>query len=215
MHPLDPSDPQDSAATRAWLPDALARLAARRRERIGVLEGAPMHAIAHLLHAAGRDGTVDVLPAEPRAWPTGRYDAVWVGWTTPTAGNPALGIDLARTALRPGGRLVIDLPALRWSDDLEALRPLLGELGVAPVPGLDLEPLQQALVAAGLRDVRVTARTCVADLPDAHELVDLALADAPPGVDGAALHLLALRQLAGRTAPVASVFRRIQGLARR
>ena len=46
VHPLDQSDTQDSAATRAWLPDALARLAARRRERIGVLEGAPLGDLA-------------------------------------------------------------------------------------------------------------------------------------------------------------------------
>lgn len=206
---MPPQHPH-SAAALCWLADALARLAPRRRERIAVLEGTPTEAVDALQRAVGSDGLVSPLDATAGR---GRFDAVFGGWLRPALDAETCA-EHVRQGLRPGGRAVLDLPTEHWNDDLEALRPLLRDCGVDLPTGTAADTLETSLRAIGLRDLAVVARTCVAELDETDELLDLALA-AQPSADVAAVRLLLLRRLAGRQPPVATVFRRVQVLAKR
>ncbi len=81
---------------------------------------------------------------------------------------------LARANLRPGGRLVVDLPGTEFSPDLAACLAELAEpMDLAPLRGPAEEDLAQSLRQAGLRRVTAALGVHLLALGTPQDLVDL------------------------------------------
>src|SRR5690606_13237764 len=137
-----------------WLAHALRLVAVERRERVLVLGELPVPALLHLARACGESGRVVAPFATDVACPrhpalvcvpigsnasvaTGAFDVVFAAPAVPPDMPPATLLAAARSALRPGGRLLVDLPARLWSDDFVRLQPLLESYGVHLPEGSD------------------------------------------------------------------------------
>lgn len=217
-----------------WLLDVLASAAVGRRERVLILGDLPRAAVLLLQRSVGPDGVVAAALASPDApadasapalrsglASSRRFDAVLAAPLGPRALEDRDGIDnpvaTAHGALRPGGRVLLDLPATNWSDDLEHLQPLLRDVGLTLPPGWNEPRLRQLAQAAGLRDVSVTPRTCLHALADAHELLEIALRAQPDSttLDEDAVRLAIVELLGRRPTPWQTVLRRLRLTARR
>lgn len=221
----------------AWLTQSVATLAVTRGERVLVADALPANAVAQIKRSVGARGIVllatrrpsQALCAAAAAIPglevldlhlsgdggedLGRFDAFFAAPVLPGLDPPARFARIARHALRVGGRALMDLPGLGVNDDLSAcLRAADARIELT---GCDADAVRTALVAAGLRDVAVTARTCLELMTDASALVELAASVIGKDVDLAALRIAATRILAGRPEPLQSVWRRVRALARR
>ncbi|MEZ5963297.1 MAG: hypothetical protein R3F56_05555 [Planctomycetota bacterium] len=207
-----------------WLVDALREAAPARRQRVLVLDSVPATVLGHFVHAVGGEGEVESL-ATPDAAASffraaRRFDLVFAAPAVPSPAGPEPCLAAAHAALRPGGRMLLDLPAASWSDDLWRLLPLLSELGVALPPGVEEDPVRHAAEGLHLRDLQVTARTCLHQLADADELVDLAMraTRAMPDAertDADGLRIAVHELLARRPPPLQTVLRRVRLHARR
>ena len=221
----------------AWLAESVASLAVTRGERVLVADTLPASAAAQIMRSVGAKGLV-VLAARrpPRALreaaaaipglevldlhlsgdgreDLGRFDAFFAAPVLPGLDPPARFANIGRHALRVGGRAVVDLPGPGINDDLSAC---VGSVNAqAESPGYDADAVRAAFVAAGLRAVTVTARTCLELMADASTLVELAAAAIGKHADLGALRIAATRILAGRPEPVQSVWRRVRAVARR
>ncbi len=147
---------------------AVLRSAEQARE-LAALDLPQVTVLAHPVLGGERFGTFDALLFAPRCGPL------------PTVG--AL-VDLARANLRPGGRIVFDVPGSRMVPDLLAALPEAGldpERG-APWCGIADDTLAEALRNGGLRNVNsvlgahLVHAACAADLV-AQFAVELALGD--------------------------------------
>ncbi len=221
----------------AWLAESIATLAVTREERVLVADTLPASAAAQITRSVGANGIVVLAARRPSralceaaaAIPglevldlhligdgredLGRFDAFFAAPVVAGVDPPARFANIARQALRVGGRAVVDLPGPGINDDLSAC---LGAAGAhAESAGYDADAVRIALVAAGLRDVGVTARTCLELMVDASALVELAAAAIGKHADLGALRIAATRILAGRPEPLQSVWRRVRALARR
>lgn len=221
----------------AWLAESVASLAVTRGERVLVADTVPANAAAQILRSVGAKGIVVLATRRPprtlreiaAAIPglevldlhlsgddredLGRFDAFFAAPVLPGPDPPDRFANIARHALRVGGRAVVDLPGPGINDDLSAC---LGAADAhAESAGYDADAVRAALVAVGLRDVVVTARTCLELMADPSTLVELAAAAIGKHADLGALRIAATRILAGRPEPLQSVWRRVHGLARR
>lgn len=206
-----------------WLLDAVRDAAVGRRQRVLVLGDLPAGIVHRLHRAVGVDGEMVAphLASDRREASAGRvaarcFDLVFAA---PIVPHPQHDLDLvhAHTALRPGGRIVLDLPAENWSDDLWRLQPLLGDLGLDLAQGFAAEHLRLVAQRLRLRDVELTARTCLHLLTEPDDLTDLALLASPDrtGADVAAARLAVLELLGRRPPPLQTVLRRLRFSARR
>ncbi len=217
-----------------WLLQAVRDAAARPRERLLVLGDLPLAALLSLAHAVGNHGqviasgrkTTPVQGLHPalhgvespaQAVPTSRFDIVFAALEVPSAQPAAELLAQARNALRPGGRMLLDLPAQAWSDDCARVQPILATAGLSNPTGPDAADLERALLELGLRQGKVIPLTCLHPLTDAEELVDLILAaqPSPSRVDIESLRLAVVELLARRPGPRQTVLRRQQVSARR
>lgn len=220
-----------------WLAESVATLAVTRGERVLVADALPANAAAQIMRSVGPRGVVVLAARRPSralreaaaAIPglevldlhligdgredLGRFDAFFAAPVLPGADPPARFANIARQALRVGGRALVDLPGPGINDDLSAC------LGAADAhagsAGYDADAVRAALVAAGLRDVAVTARTCLELMADASVLIELAASVLGKRTDLGALRIAATRILAGRPEPLQSVWRRVRAVARR
>lgn len=207
-----------------WLLDAVRDAAPGRRQRVLVLGGLTAGVTAQFERAVGSEGEVTVAPhpADAGDAATGqdtlsrRFDLVFAAPLVPMVPAEAV-LAAAYQALRPGGRLLLDLPAAAWSDDLWRLRPLLGELGMDLPAGVEEECLRREAERMRVRDLQLAARTCLHVLTDANELVDLAVRAIPTAAprDPDALRIALQELLARRPPPLQTVLRRIRLSARR
>lgn len=221
----------------AWLAESVATLAVTRGERVLVADALPANAVAQIMRSVGAKGIVVLaVRRPPRALreaavaipglevldlhligdgreDLGRFDAFFTAPVLPGVDPPARFANIARQALRVGGRAVVDLPGPGINDDLSAC--LAAADAHAGAAGYDADAVRAALVAAGLRNVAVTARTCLELMADASALVELAASVLGKHADPEALRIAATRILAGRSEPPQSVWRRVRALARR
>ena len=158
-----------------WLPAAIALLDVRRQDRLLACDVGAERARA-LAALVGKDGEMvvvdDTMAAErlaafdlPQVHALahrltgdehfGTFDAMLI--TRPTGPLLPLGAypELARRNLRPGGRLVIDLPGATMVPDLDAAWQSLGwdPERLQPLCGIADDVLAEALRNAGLRSV--------------------------------------------------------------
>ncbi len=159
-----------------WVQAAVGLLDVRRRDRILAFE-VDVDATRQLATLAGKDGEVLAVVGDPQQAEQladlglpqlrvlahelvgnecfGSFDAMLVLATT----GPLLPIgaypDLARQNLRPGGRLVIDVPGLSSIPDLATAWSQLGwdAERLQPLMGVADDVLADALRHAGLRNV--------------------------------------------------------------
>jgi hypothetical protein len=92
----------------------------------------------------------------------------------PLLGGSTYG-ELARTNLRPGGRCVVDVPAIDMVPDLTAAGAEIGwpARRFEALFGIGTEALADALTATGLRGVKALLGSHLLHVFSPHEIVDL------------------------------------------
>jgi len=178
-----------------WFDAALQLLDLRRQDRVLVLHGEPeqVRALAALVGTRGEITVVqpdralaetianfELSPVEVLAHDTrgderfGSFDAMLIAprWAPGWADGAYAELPLQN--LRPGGRLVLDLPAPAMIPELAAA---CGELGwsderLAPLRGLGDDRLAEILRTAGLRRVQALLGSHLLQLDSPFDLVD-------------------------------------------
>ena len=128
-------------------------------EKIAAMALPQVEVLAHATAGDERFGTFDAMLVAPRSQPNWHKGAY---------------AELPRRNLRPGGRLVLDLPAPDMVPPLLAVcREMgLGEEAVAPLCGLRDDELAEILRNAGLRRVQALLGSHLVHLESPFDLVD-------------------------------------------
>jgi hypothetical protein len=162
-----------------WLPAAMSLLDARRQDRV-LACGVGIAGFRQLAAAVGRDGQLVAVTAQAGTGQAlaaldvphvrvlvhalvgderfGAFDAMLVAPGTGPLLPPGTYADLARQNLRPGGRLVVDVPGPSLVPDLDDACPELGlpAARLAALHGADDVAIADAMRHAGLRNVHAT-----------------------------------------------------------
>jgi hypothetical protein len=171
-------------------------------DELAALEMSHVRVLARCVSGGEQFGTFDamlVVPPTGPLLPIGAY------------------VDLARANLRPGGRLVLDVPGPEMVRDLMMAWEIAGIDGAraAPLCGIADDELATALRNGGLRDVHAVLGAHLVHLGSPADLV--ALFAAPLALDDAdvlALTHAVVRQKGG-TGPIDALVHRTRVLARR
>jgi hypothetical protein len=171
-------------------------------DELASLELSHVRVLARCVSGGERFGTFDamlIVPPTGPLLPIGAY------------------VDLARTNLRPGGRLVLDVPGPEMVRDLTIACADAGfEIGrCAPLCGIADDELAAALRNGGLRDVHAVLGAHLMHLGSPADLV--ALFATPLALDDADVLTLthAIVRQKGGTGPIDALVHRTRVLARR
>jgi hypothetical protein len=171
-------------------------------ETIAAFELPQVEVMAHTTRGDESFGSFDALLAVPRAdpgWAKGAY------------------ADLPHHNLRPGGRLVLDLPGPDMVPDLHAVGRELGwsSKRLSPLRGYSDDQLAEVLRNAGLRAVQTLLGSHLLHLDSPYDLVD-AFADALAATETQRTDLgQALVRRFGTTGAVDALVHRTRLVARR
>jgi hypothetical protein len=221
-----------------WLRAAIGLLDVRRHDRLCAC-GIDVGTARELAAKVGRDGALTAVLQEPLAARAlaaldlpqvtvlahqltgderfGTFDALLVAPRHGPLPGPGALCDLARANLRPGGRVVFDVPGARMVPDLLAALPVAGidpERG-APWCGLADDTLAEALRNGGLRNVHAVLGSHLLHTGSPADLVD----QFAPGIgltgDDSMQLTHALTRQKGGTGPIDALVHRTRVLALR